>query len=124
MGVNLLVVDAPNWDDAARVQDGVKKTTLFQEVEEPLTYVRLDPASTNANSINALARQQRVSFILMSSSQPASVHGRSCSVIRVTSPLTGGYGLKMRKTIVTRMGDEQSLNAGVELGGWVGRRRC
>src|SRR5215471_2411501 len=77
MGVNLLVVDAPNWDDAARVQDGVKKTKLFQDVEEPLTYVQLDPASTNANPINELARQQHVSFILISSSLRTSVHGPS-----------------------------------------------
>jgi hypothetical protein len=82
MGVNLLVIDARNWDDRAGVQDGVKKTMHFQEVEEPLTYGRLDPASTNANPINALARQQRVLFIFMSFSLPTSVHGPSPIVIR------------------------------------------
>jgi hypothetical protein len=81
MGVKLLVVDAPNWDHAAGVQDGVKKTMHFQKLEEPLTYVRLDPASTNANPINALARQHHVSFILMSSSLDTSVHGPSPIVI-------------------------------------------
>src|SRR5215467_12170788 len=98
MGVNLLVVDAPNWDDAARVQDDVKKTAHFREVEGPLTYVRLDPASTNANPINALARQQHVSFILMSSFPPTSVHGPSRIVRHSNDPSRTGMIWKMRKT--------------------------
>jgi hypothetical protein len=97
MGVKLLVVDAPNWDHAAGVQDGVKKTMQFQELEEPLTYARLDPASTNANPINALARQHHVSFILMSSSLHTSVHGPPRIFIRNNVPFTGRRGLDNEK---------------------------
>src|SRR5262245_60550036 len=70
-------LDASRWDDDETVQDGVKNSRGIQRVERWLTYALDDRASRKASEFKVLQLEPHVSFILMSSYLPISLHGAS-----------------------------------------------